>query len=238
MNDTPYWLEPETPTEFNIRNNLDFQNLRLLSRALTHRSFLNEHPEAIEDNERLEFLGDAVLDFMVGSWLYHHMPEMAEGRLTSLRAALVRNEQLAVFAIKIDLGAALRLGKGEADSGGRLRSSVLGSGFEALIGAIYIDGGLEKVQEFLEPMLDEAIGNVLLDNKDRDPKSQLQEYTQANGLGTPSYVTLAVSGPDHLRTYRVKVVLGEEVYGIGEGRSKQAATKAAALDALVRLEIN
>jgi ribonuclease-3 len=199
---------------------------------------LNEHSEAIEDNERLEFLGDAVLDFLVGSWLYHHMPEMAEGRLTSLRAALVRNEQLAIFAKKINLGSALRLGKGEADSGGRVRSSVLGSAFEALVGAIYIDGGLEKVQEFLEPMLEEVIGNVLLDNKDRDPKSQLQEYTQAKGLGTPSYVTLAVSGPDHLRTYRVKVVVGEEIFGYGEGHSKQAATKSAAMDAIARLEIS
>jgi ribonuclease III len=237
VNDQRFPLEPESPTEFNSRNKLEFENLRLLSRALTHRSFLNENPEAIEDNERLEFLGDAVLDFLVGSWLYHHMPEMAEGRLTSLRAALVRNDQLALFARKINLGSALRLGKGESDSGGRHRSSVLGSGFEALVGAIYIDGGLEKVQKFLEPMLGEVIENLLLDNKDRDPKSQLQEFTQANGLGTPSYETLAVSGPDHLRTYKVKVVVGTEVYGYGEGHSKQAATKAAALDALARLEL-
>lgn len=237
MNDHHFPLEPETASEFNSRNELKFENLRLLSRALTHRSFLNEHPEVIEDNERLEFLGDAVLDFLVGSWLYNHMPEMAEGRLTSLRAALVRNEQLARFAKKINLGAAIRLGKGEADSGGRLRSSVLGSAFEALIGAIYIDGGLAKVQVFLEPMLEEVIENVLLDNKDLDPKSQFQEFTQANGLGTPSYETMDVSGPDHMRTYRVKAVVGEEVYGYGEGHSKQAATKAAALDALARLNL-
>jgi len=231
-------MEPEAPSEFNRRNHLNFRNLRLLTRALTHRSYLNEHPEAIEDNERLEFLGDAILDFMVGSWLYNHMPEMAEGRLTSMRAALVRNEQLAVFAEHIDLGAALRLGKGEADSGGRHRSSVLGSGFEALVGALYLDGGLEKVQEFVEPVLAKSIKNVLRDNRDRDPKSQLQEYTQAKGMGTPNYVTVSVSGPDHQRIYEVEVVVGETVLGQGAGRSKQAATKAAALDAIDRLEIH
>lgn len=231
-------FEPEAPSEFDRRNHLHFNNLRLLTRALTHRSYLNEHPEAIEDNERLEFLGDAILDFLVGSWLYNHMPEMAEGRLTSLRAALVRNEQLAVFAERIDLGAALRLGKGEADSGGRHRSSVLGSGFEALVGALYLDGGFEKVQDFVEPMLAESVNHVLRDNRDRDPKSQLQEYTQANGLGTPSYMTVSVSGPDHQRIYEVEVVVNENVLGRGSGRSKQAATKAAALDAIDRLDIH
>jgi ribonuclease III len=230
-------VEPESLLEFAERLNLSFSNLRLLSRALTHRSYLNEHPDAIEDNERLEFLGDAVLDFLVGSWLYHHMPEMAEGRLTSLRAALVRNDHLAVFAQKIDLGSALRLGRGEDESGGRYRSSVLGSAFEALIGAIYLDGGLPAVEDFIEPFLEDAVGSILLENKDRDSKSQLQEYTQANGLGTPSYVTISVSGPDHQRIYEVAVKIGESIFGVGQGRSKQAATKAAATEALRRLEL-
>jgi ribonuclease-3 len=230
-------VETESPVDFNRRAGLSFNNLRLLTRALTHRSYLNEHPEAIEDNERLEFLGDAILDFLVGSWLYHHMPEMAEGRLTSLRAALVRNDRLAVFADEIDLGDALRLGKGEAESGGRHRASVLGSAFEALIGALYIDGGLDKVQTFVEPMLEEAVEEILLDNKDRDAKSLLQEYTQANGMGTPSYSLVSVSGPDHQRTYEVNVIVNHEIFGIGQGQSKQAATKAAALDALTRLKI-
>lgn len=230
-------FETESPVEFNRRTGLEFQNLRLLSRALTHRSYLNEHPEAIEDNERLEFLGDAVLDFLVGAWLYQHMPEMAEGRLTSLRAALVRNDQLAVFAEEIDLGDALRLGKGESESGGRQRTSVLGSAFEALVGALYIDGGLEKVQRFVEPMLEDAVDFILLDNKDRDSKSRLQEYTQANGLGTPVYTPVSMSGPDHQRIYVVNVVVNDQVIGQGQGRSKQAATKAAATDALKRLNL-
>lgn len=230
-------FELESPAAFNLRVGLGFNNLRLLTRALTHRSYLNEHPDAIEDNERLEFLGDAVLDFLVGAWLYQHMPEMAEGRLTSMRAALVRNDQLAEFADEIDLGNALKLGRGEADSGGRHRSSVLGSAFEALVGALYIDGGLEKVQQFIEPMLEEAVDYILLDNKDRDPKSRLQEYTQANGMGTPVYVPVSTSGPDHQRVYVVDVIVNEEVYGQGKGRSKQAATKAAAVDAIKRLQL-
>lgn len=222
---------------FNQRVGLNFKNLRLLARALTHRSYLNEHPEAIEDNERLEFLGDAVLDFLVGAWLYHHMPEMAEGRLTSIRAALVRNDQLAIFARNIELGRALLLGKGEAESGGRTRNSVLGSAFEALVGALYIDGGLEKAQKFVEPMIEGAVKNIIRDNKDRDPKSILQEYTQARGLGTPSYRTISTSGPDHLRIYEVEVLVDSDVYGRGKGRSKQLATKEAALDAIQKLNI-
>lgn len=237
MDESREIFDPESPAAFNERVGLEFDNLRLLSRALTHRSYLNEHPEAIEDNERLEFLGDAVLDFLVGAWLYQHMPEMAEGRLTSLRAALVRNDQLAEFAEEIDLGEALRLGKGEAESGGRQRSSVLGSAFEALVGALYIDGGLEKVQRFIGPMLEEAVEYILQDNKDRDPKSRLQEYTQAHGLGTPVYLPVSTSGPDHQRIYVVNVIVNDEVYGQGKGRSKQAATKAAAINALKSLRL-
>lgn len=229
--------ETESPLHFAQRTGLQFWNIRLLTRALTHRSYLNEHPEAMEDNERLEFLGDAVLDFVVGSWLYQHMPEMAEGRLTSLRAALVRNEQLAIFADDLELGNALRLGKGEAESGGRQRQSVLGSAFEALIGAIYVDRGLESVMAFVEPLLEDAVDGILVDNKDRDPKSILQEFTQANGLGTPSYITVSVSGPDHQRIYEVNVMVNDKIFGMGKGRSKQAATKQAAQHALEQLDL-
>ena len=113
----------------------------LLMRAFTHRSYLNEHPEAVEDNERLEFLGDAVLDFLAGAVLYNHYPEMKEGRLTRLRAALVNTEQLADFAARLDMGARLRLGKGEDDSGGRQRATLLCAAFEAIVGAYYLDIG-------------------------------------------------------------------------------------------------
>ena len=135
----------ETPRQLAQRLELSFSDYLLLSRALTHRSYLNEHPEAIEDNERLEFLGDAVLDFLVGAWLYNRFPEMAEGSLTRLRSALVRTEQLADFAQKIDLGRAMRLGRGEAGSGGRQRLALLCATFEALVGALYLDQGVDAV---------------------------------------------------------------------------------------------
>ncbi len=234
---TSYPLEArETPWEFAARLGMNFHNISLLTRALTHRSYINEHPDAIEDNERLEFLGDAILDFVVGAWLYHHMPEMAEGRLTSLRAALVRNTQLAVFARSLGLGDALRLGHGEAESGGRTRPNVLGSAFEAFIGALYLDQGLAAVQNFMEPLLKEAVERILRDNSDRDPKSIFQETMQARGVGTPTYEIVDISGPDHARTYRVRAVVGGQVYGEGQGPSKQSASKAAARDALENLQ--
>ncbi len=131
----------ESLRDFSERLGLNFPDPLLLTRALTHRSFLNEHPEALEDNERLEFLGDAVLDFLVGAWLYNRFPEMSEGNLTRLRSALVRTESLAEFARQIDLGSVLLLGHGESEGGGRDRIALLCGAFEALIGAIYLEGG-------------------------------------------------------------------------------------------------
>ena len=228
-------LELEAPEAFIERLHLQLNNQNIILRALTHRSYINEHPESLEDNERLEFLGDAVLDFLVGEWLYHHMPEMPEGRLTSLRAALVRNEQLAEFARLLKLGSALRLGRGEDESGGRERFNLLGSAFEALVGAIYVDQGLQAVRDFIEPMLEIAVAEILTENLDRDAKSILQEHTQSSGLGTPAYRTISVNGPDHQRIYEVEVVISGKVYGSGQGANKQAATKAAAHAALYAL---
>lgn len=205
-----------------------FKDYRLFSRALTHRSYLNEHPEALEDNERLEFLGDAVLDFLVGAWLYNRYPEMAEGSLTRLRAALVGNEQLAEFARQLGLGEVMRLGRGESESGGRTRTALLGSTFEALVGALYLDGGIPAVNEFIEPLLEEASVSILSGRKDQDPKSLLQEWAQSQGYGTPYYQTITASGPDHEKVFEVEVVIGGKVYGKGQGHSKQTAAKSAA----------
>jgi ribonuclease-3 len=144
----------ESPRELARRLNLQFPNDQLLHRALTHRSYINEYQGDLNDNERLEFLGDAVLDFLVGVWLYQRFPEMSEGQLTRMRSALVRTEQLAAFASQIDLGAALLLGRGESDSGGRQRPALLCAVFEALVGAIYLDIGLPAVREFVEPFLE------------------------------------------------------------------------------------
>ena len=207
-------------------------------RALTHRSYLNEHPEVLEDNERLEFLGDAVLDFLVGAWLYNRFPEMAEGSLTRLRAALVGNEQLAEFARQIGLGSLMRLGRGEDESGGRERKALLGSTFEALIGALYLDRGIPTVSEFVEPLLDQATRQIVYGRKDQDPKSLLQEWAQSEGLGTPFYQTVAAHGPDHDKVFEVTVMIHGKIYGRGAGPSKQAAAKAAARTAISALGLD
>ncbi|MEM5774480.1 MAG: ribonuclease III domain-containing protein, partial [Anaerolineaceae bacterium] len=152
----------ESPNEFAARLNLPFQDSFLLSRALTHRSYLNEHPEALEDNERLEFLGDAVLDFLVASWVYHRFPEMPEGELTRMRSGLVHTEQLASFARLIELRRAMCLGRGESHSGGYDRSALLCDTFEAVIGALYLDKGYQAVEKFMIPFLERAIDELLV----------------------------------------------------------------------------
>jgi len=161
----------EIPQHLAKRLKLPFTDWLLLSRALTHRSYLNEHPDAVEDNERLEFLGDAVLDFVVGAWLYNRYPEMPEGDLTRMRSALVHTEQLAEFARRIRLGDALRLGRGEAQAGGRNRDPILCDTFEALIGAMYLEAGIDGVEKFISPFLAESAEDVLTNNKAEDPKS-------------------------------------------------------------------
>lgn len=231
-------LREETPQEFARRLNLPISDTLLLNRALTHRSYLNEHPEALEDNERLEFLGDAILDFLVGAWLYNHFPEMAEGELTRLRSALVRTEQLAEFADKIKLGSAMLLGHGEEEGGGRQRPALLCGTFEALVGAIYLNAGLEGVRSFVEPLLKPAVDQILEDHKDRDPKSLLQEWVQAQGYGPPAYHTVASSGPEHDKTFEVEVKINGVPHGRGFGRSKQSAAKAAAKIALDTLGVH
>jgi ribonuclease-3 len=229
--------DEETPVEFAQRVGLQFNNEGILWRAFTHRSYLNEHKEVLEDNERLEFLGDAVLDFLVGAWLYNHFPEMAEGQLTRLRAALVGNQQLAEFARQLNLGAAMLLGKGEIDNHGNQRPALLGSTLEALIGALYLDQGMEAVMRFMEPLLEEAVNSVLLNRRDQDPKSQLQEWSQAAGFGTPVYRVISASGPDHEKCFEVEVIINGQVYGKGSGSSKNAAAKAAAQATLEMIDV-
>lgn len=229
--------EPESAADLAERLGLYFNNLHLLVRALTHRSYLNENPNAVEDNERLEFLGDAVLDFVVGAWVYNHFPEMPEGDLTRMRSALVRTDTLAEFARQLDLGPALRLGRGELASGGRLRDTLLCATFEAIIGAMYLDAGIPAVETFIEPLLANASSRVVSQVEIYDPKSTLQEWTQSNKLGTPRYVTVASSGPDHARIFTVEVQVDGKAYGRGEGTSKQAAAQMAAQSALESLDL-
>ncbi len=227
--------ESESAADLAKRLGLSFSNLRTLVRALTHRSYVNENPNAVEDNERMEFLGDAVLDFVVGSWVYNHYPEMQEGDLTRMRSALVRTDTLADFARLLDLGPALRLGRGELASGGRQRDNLLCATFEALIGAIYLDAGVPAVGEFMEPLLSGASTQVISQVERYDPKSTLQEWAQSEKLGTPRYKTIATSGPDHAKVFTVEVQVDGKIYAQGSGTSKQAAAQMAAHAALETL---
>lgn len=217
--------------------NLAFSNKALLQRAFTHRSYINENPDyPLEDNERLEFLGDAVLDFITGEYLYHRFPEMSEGRLTNLRSALVRTERLGSFAVSLNLGEFIFLGRGEEDSGGRKRLAILCDAFEAFIGALYLDKGLEFTRQFVHQLIEPALQEILASDADKDPKSQLQEIAQSFYQLTPTYRTVQEEGPDHAKEFTVEAMIGSKSYGYGKGFSKQMAAQAAAQQALERLE--
>ncbi len=230
--------EVESPLELAERLSLPFlDNPYLLTRALTHTSYLNENEDALDDNERLEFLGDAVLDFVVGAWLFDRRPEMREGELTRARSALVRTEQLAKFARQINLGNAMRLGKGEQRTGGQNRSALLCGTFEALIGAIYLKADLDAVKDFFCPILD-AAGDEIVDGTTlNDAKSRLQEWTQANRMGIPHYITVSETGPDHAKIFEIETHVNGKVYGKGSGQSKSVATQLAAKASLEMLGV-
>jgi ribonuclease III len=229
----------ESPGQLAERLNLPFgDDLRLLTRALTHRSYVNEHPDVPSDNERLEFLGDAVLDFVVGAWVYNHYPEMAEGDLTRMRSALVRTETLADFARRLNLGQAMRLGRGELQAGGRGRDALLCATFEAIVGALYQCKGLDIARAFVMPLLEPAADQIVSQMTSIDPKSRLQEWTQAQGLGIPRYVTALADGPDHAKTFDVEVHINGKCLGKGSGPSKHIAQQYAAQNALDAMETN
>jgi ribonuclease-3 len=216
---------------------LSFSDKALLQRALTHRSYINENPDyALEDNERLEFLGDAVLDFVTAEYLYDHFPEMAEGRLTNLRSALVRTEQLGEFANRVRLGDFLLLGRGEDESGGRERLTLLCDAFEAVVGALYLDQGLAVTRKFICGFIEPALHEILNSETDKDAKSRLQELAQSHYRLTPTYRTIKEQGPDHAKEFTVEAVIGKKIYGRGIGFSKQAAAQEAARAALEVLQ--
>lgn len=220
---------------FAERNGLPFRDLALLRMALTHRSYLNEHPEVDgDDNERLEYLGDAVLDFLLAEALYRRFPQAREGELTNLRAALVRRETLARFAEQLGVGEALLMGHGEVETGGRARAATLCAAFEALVGALYLDQGLEAVGRFIMPLVEVELAAARTEAADKDPKSRLQELAQGLLGVTPRYRTVKAEGPDHARIFTVEVYLGGVVCGVGEGHGKQAAAQQAAAAALAR----
>lgn len=214
-----------------------FDDATLLRTALTHRSYLNEveSPDS-DDNERLEFLGDALLDFVAGEYLFSRMPTAHEGELTALRSQLVCESALASFARDIDLGHHIRVGRGELSSGGRDRPAILCNTFEALIGAMYLDGGLDAAAPFALRFFRREADRALDGRGLKDAKSQFQETAQRVWQITPQYRTVGESGPDHDKRFRVAVVVGEALWGVGEGRSKSVAARRAAQEALARFQ--
>lgn len=214
---------------------IQFSNETLLMKAFTHSSYVNEHrKKPYEDNERLEFLGDAVLELTVSHYLYEKYPMMSEGELTKLRAAIVCEPSLVVFANELHFGDAVLLGKGEEMTGGRKRPALLADAFEAFIGALYLDQGLEITKAFLEkivfPKVDKgAFSHVM------DFKSQLQEFVQRDGSGAIEYNILKEHGPAHNRVFEAQVILNGQVLGEGMGRSKKEAEQHAAQMALGKL---
>jgi len=221
----------ELRAKLNLPVNDDF----LLNRALTHRSYINENRNAIEDNERLEFLGDAIISFIVAEWIYNKFPDKPEGSLTKLRAALVSTDQLAGFARQLDLGEIIRLGHGEDQAGGRERNAILCDAFEALIAAIYLDSDLNSVTKIMDKFITPAVDKILMDHQDEDPKSKLQEWAQSQGLPSPKYVEIGATGPDHAKIFEMAVLINDQNVGKGIGSSKQIAEKLAAQKALAFL---
>lgn len=219
------------PTELEKTIGYTFKNRDYLTTALTHRSSLNESGVK-ESNERLEFLGDAVLELLITSFLYHERPTDPEGFLTAARSAIVRTQSLAQIAKEINLGPALRMSKGEALGGGRENMSLLENAVEALIGALYKDGGLPEAERFVNRFIIPHARKILSKNELKDPKSLFQEKIQSQGLVSPVYKVLAEEGPDHDKTFEVAVYVNDEEKGRGKGKSKQEAEQKAAKMAL------
>ena len=214
-----------------------FNDRALLERAFVHRSYLHEADEETElqDNQRLEFLGDAVLSFIVSELLFRRYPERREGDLTNLRSALVKRETLSRFSKELRLGDYLLLGRGEEENGGRGRHTTLCDTYEAFIGALYLDQGSAALRKFLEPRLMAEVDRVAHHALTKDPKSRLQEWLQAAKGQTPRYKTVHTEGPDHARLFTRQVTIGKQPIGVGQGQSKQEAEQAAAAMALFRL---
>lgn len=213
----------------------DFSDLSYLETALTHRSYLNEHRSAGEHNERLEFLGDAVLELSATDLLYRSYPEEPEGRLTAYRAALVNTWSLAEAAEALGLSDYLRLSKGEAKDTGRARQVILANAFEAVIGAIYLDQGFPSADAFIRRTLAGKLPEILAKRLWQDPKSRFQELSQEHASETPRYETVDAEGPDHDKRFTVAAYVGSTEVARGAGKSKQEAEQAAAEAAILAM---
>lgn len=215
---------------------VDFKDKEILKHAFIHRSYLNEHRDFKgSSNERLEFLGDSVLSLVVSKFLFEKLPKVAEGQLTTTRASLVRTETLAKLAGELALGDYLLMAKGEEDSGGRNNQSILANTFEALIGAIYLDQGFEKSEEFLAHIILKN-WKTLSQTAVHDNKSRLQEILQRQFHKSPTYKLLSSWGPDHARQFEIGAFLEDKLLGKGTGKNKQQAAQHAAKNALIQIQ--
>lgn len=219
-------------SDFEEKIGYSFKDKELLTRALTHSSYANEN-KLPRDNERLEFLGDSVLGFVTAEYLFEEFKSRPEGALTKLRAAVVCEKSLFKFAEKINLGDFILMGRGEEHTGGRNRPSIVSDAFEAVIAAMYLDGGIDVVRPYILSFIKEAVKR---EASFKDNKSLLQEEIQKQKGNTISYEEIGESGPDHDKVFSFVVKLNGEVFGKGEGRTKKDAEQAAAGDALLKLK--
>lgn len=216
-----------------LKNLANIKNQGLKNTAFTHRSYLNENPQKnLSSNERLEFLGDSILSFVVSDYLYKNFTHLPEGDLTNLRALLVQAKTLGKISDELGFGAHLRMSKGEADGGGRENNTILANTYEAVIGALFLDRGLEEVTEFIKITLLVKIPQILTKGSFKDDKSLLQELVQEKHLPAPIYKILKSEGPDHAKVFTVGVYIDDKLATQGSGRSKNEAEKQAAQKAL------
>ena len=213
----------------------EFDSEEISSLVFTHRSYLNENREVKESNERLEFLGDSILSFVVSSYIYNQYPNLKEGELTSLRSVLTNTQTLYLVAEALGLGALLKMSKGEEDGGGRTNKTILANTYEAAVGGLFLDGGIEKAREFIIATILENANEFVGTQGLKDSKSMLQEFMQEKYKVSPDYRILGEEGPDHNKVYTSGVFLNGELVAQGSGRSKQEAEKDAAQKAVAAL---
>lgn len=213
-----------------------FKNQKLFEQAFIHRSYLNEAKQKMDSNERLEFLGDSILSFVVSDYLYKNYPKFDEGTLTNLRSLLVNTKTLAIIANSLSFGDLLKLSKGEEESKGRQNQSLLADSFEAFIGALFLDQGISQVSSFLLETVLKKAEEIVLKKNFKDPKSLLQEYVQAKKQNSPAYKVLEEKGPAHEKIFTIGVYVENTLMGEGEGKSKQEAEENAAKAALEKIQ--
>ncbi|OPY82772.1 MAG: Ribonuclease 3 [Smithella sp. PtaU1.Bin162] len=219
----------EILSELEKRLSYSFRNIILLETALTHRSYVNENPQLpVIDNERYEFLGDAVLGACVSDLLIKKYPDFSEGVLSKVRAAIVNEKPLAELACKLEIGNCLLLGKGEESSGGRLKESLMANALEAVIAAIYLDSGFTKTKSFLKKLIGHLLSDDSIHSQYFDYKTALQEFCQKKFKTAPVYKIINSCGPDHAKTFEVQLTVADKMMQLGYGRSKKEAEKQAA----------